>query len=243
MDLAIVDVTDLPEDRVRVGDPVELFGGSIDLDDFASRSGTIGYHLLTSLGPRYQREYVRKPADVRPVQLTRNSTASTRADKYNQANPSKTNQDQIRPSKIAWFYLVLFVRIGAFQWVTANPNKNLSCPCHTVPQMSQSHSRPVFPRRTAAERGFNRTKGNGITSILDSTQRLLLLTAVYRQPRPRSAGVSDHVGCEDRGEAARGGHCSGTPALRMPSKMGSSWARNVGSSLHAVQRARAREMV
>jgi alanine racemase len=59
MDLAIVDVTDLPEDRVRVGDPVELFGGSIDLDDFASRSGTIGYHLLTSLGPRYQRDYVR----------------------------------------------------------------------------------------------------------------------------------------------------------------------------------------
>jgi alanine racemase len=59
MDLTIVDVTDLPEDRVRVGDPVELFGGSIDLDDFASRSGTIGYHLLTSLGPRYQRDYVR----------------------------------------------------------------------------------------------------------------------------------------------------------------------------------------
>ena len=57
MDLAIVDITDLPEDAVRVGDPVELFGGSIDLDDFASRSGTIGYHLLTSLGPRYQREY------------------------------------------------------------------------------------------------------------------------------------------------------------------------------------------
>ena len=59
MDLAIVDVTDLPEDAVKAGDPVELFGGSIDLDDFASRSGTIGYHLLTSLGPRYQREYVR----------------------------------------------------------------------------------------------------------------------------------------------------------------------------------------
>ena len=46
-------------EAVRVGAPVELFGGSIDLDDFASRSGTIGYHLLTSLGPRYQREYVR----------------------------------------------------------------------------------------------------------------------------------------------------------------------------------------
>src|SRR5271165_4302135 len=36
-------------------------------------------------------------------------------------------------------------------------------------------------------------------------------------------------------------HCSGTPALRMPSRMGSIWARYVGSSLVAVQRARTRE--
>jgi alanine racemase len=59
MDLAIVDVTDLPEGAVKAGDPVEFFGPTIDLDDFAARSGTIGYHLLTSLGPRYQRTYVR----------------------------------------------------------------------------------------------------------------------------------------------------------------------------------------
>jgi alanine racemase len=59
MDLAIVDVTDLPEDAIKAGDPVEFFGPTIDLDDFASRSGTIGYHLLTSLGPRYRRDYVR----------------------------------------------------------------------------------------------------------------------------------------------------------------------------------------
>jgi alanine racemase len=59
MDLAIVDVTDLPEDAVRAGDQVELFGASVDLDDFAARSGTIGYHLLTGLGRRYRREYVR----------------------------------------------------------------------------------------------------------------------------------------------------------------------------------------
>jgi alanine racemase len=55
MDLAIVDITDLPESAVRPGDPVEFFGQTIALDDFASRSGTIGYHLLTSLGPRYLR--------------------------------------------------------------------------------------------------------------------------------------------------------------------------------------------
>src|SRR3984957_15647988 len=59
MDLTIVDVTDLPEDAVRVGDPVEFFGPSVDLDEFATRSGTIGYHLLTSLGPRHQRDYMR----------------------------------------------------------------------------------------------------------------------------------------------------------------------------------------
>ena len=41
---------------------------------------------------------------------------------------------------------------------------------------------------------------------------------------------------------ARGGHSSGNPALRMPSKMRSSWARYVGSSLLAVQAARVREM-
>jgi alanine racemase len=59
MDLAIVDVTDLPEGAARPGGEVEFFGPTIDLDDFATRSGTIGYHLLTSLGPRYRRDYIR----------------------------------------------------------------------------------------------------------------------------------------------------------------------------------------
>jgi alanine racemase len=59
MDLTIVDVTDVPETAARPGDQVEFFGLSVDLDEFAARSGTIGYHVLTSLGPRYRREYVR----------------------------------------------------------------------------------------------------------------------------------------------------------------------------------------
>jgi alanine racemase len=41
------------------GNPIELFGSIVDLDDFASRRGTIGYQVLTSLGPRYRREYLR----------------------------------------------------------------------------------------------------------------------------------------------------------------------------------------
>ncbi len=59
MDLTIADVTDLPEDAARPGDLAEFFGSSVDLDEFAARSGTIGYHVLTSLGPRYRREYLR----------------------------------------------------------------------------------------------------------------------------------------------------------------------------------------
>ena len=57
MDLSIVDVTDLPKDAVRSGDRAEIFGAMADLDEFATRSGTIGYQVLTSLGPRYRREY------------------------------------------------------------------------------------------------------------------------------------------------------------------------------------------
>src|SRR5271170_3954653 len=62
MDLSIVDVTDLPEDAARPGERVEFFGSSVDLDDFATRSGTIGYQVLTTLGPRYERRYLAPPA-------------------------------------------------------------------------------------------------------------------------------------------------------------------------------------
>ena len=56
-----------PRTRSGPGDPVEFFGPTIDLDDFATRSGTIGYHLLTSLGARYQRDYVRgEPTSPQP---------------------------------------------------------------------------------------------------------------------------------------------------------------------------------
>jgi len=58
MDLSIVDVTDVPENMARPGDRVEFFGSNVDLDDFAARCGTIGYHLLTTVGPRFQRDYV-----------------------------------------------------------------------------------------------------------------------------------------------------------------------------------------
>ena len=60
MDICVADVTDLPEDAARAGDRVEVIGPSADLDEFAARSGTIGYQMLTGLGSRYRREYIGK---------------------------------------------------------------------------------------------------------------------------------------------------------------------------------------
>ncbi len=58
MDMTIFDVTDIPENEIRAGDYIELFGDNIALDDVARAGGTIGYELLTGLGLRYDRLYV-----------------------------------------------------------------------------------------------------------------------------------------------------------------------------------------
>ncbi|EPE99149.1 alanine racemase [Rhizobium grahamii] len=58
MDLTIFDVSDLPENAVRAGDYVELFGKNVLVDDVARSAGTIGYEILTSIGLRHERRYL-----------------------------------------------------------------------------------------------------------------------------------------------------------------------------------------
>ncbi|WP_431321908.1 alanine racemase [Rhizobium sp. YTU87027] len=58
MDLTIFDITDLPENAVRAGDYVELFGKNVLVDDVARSAGTIGYEILTSIGLRHERRYL-----------------------------------------------------------------------------------------------------------------------------------------------------------------------------------------
>ena len=58
MDLTIFDVTDVPENEIRTGDYIELFGPNIAVDDVARAGGTIGYEVLTGLGLRYERRYI-----------------------------------------------------------------------------------------------------------------------------------------------------------------------------------------
>ena len=55
MDMLTVDLTDLPQ--ARIGSLVVLWGQGLPIDEVAESAGTIGYELLTALGPRYQRRY------------------------------------------------------------------------------------------------------------------------------------------------------------------------------------------
>jgi alanine racemase len=57
MDLMAVDITDIEKNAVRRGHMVTLIGNGITVDELAHHFGTIGYEVLTSLGPRYARVY------------------------------------------------------------------------------------------------------------------------------------------------------------------------------------------
>ncbi len=52
MDLVCIDVTDLPDGAVHRGDIATFIGEKITVDDIAASAGTIGYEILTRLGPR-----------------------------------------------------------------------------------------------------------------------------------------------------------------------------------------------
>ena len=58
MDLICVDVGALPRAEVRVGDPVELIGAIVGIDEVAAAAGTISYEILTGMGRRLARDYV-----------------------------------------------------------------------------------------------------------------------------------------------------------------------------------------
>jgi alanine racemase len=64
MDLAIADVTDLPEEQVQPGTLARFFGPDTPLDVFAAKAGTIGYTVLTGLGSRYARTTTKTPVGL-----------------------------------------------------------------------------------------------------------------------------------------------------------------------------------
>jgi alanine racemase len=55
MDMITIDVTDVPD--VAIGDPVELWGPNVPVNEVATRARTIGYELLTGVTSRVPRAY------------------------------------------------------------------------------------------------------------------------------------------------------------------------------------------
>jgi alanine racemase len=55
MDMITVDLTD--HSGASIGDPVELWGRRILVNDVAAHADTIGYQLLTGVTPRVPRLY------------------------------------------------------------------------------------------------------------------------------------------------------------------------------------------
>jgi len=58
MDLITVDVTDLPEGAATPGEFAKLIADGLSTEDAGFAAGTIGYEILTRLGPRFTRLYL-----------------------------------------------------------------------------------------------------------------------------------------------------------------------------------------
>ena len=58
MDLAALDVTNVPENILGRGAEVELMGDTVTLEETAEAAGTITHEILASIGPRVHRHYV-----------------------------------------------------------------------------------------------------------------------------------------------------------------------------------------
>ena len=56
MDMIMVDVSGI--EKIKEGDPVEIFGNNLPVQDFATMSGTIPYEIFTSISQRVKRVYV-----------------------------------------------------------------------------------------------------------------------------------------------------------------------------------------
>ncbi|MEY9626693.1 alanine racemase [Sinorhizobium fredii] len=57
MDSITIDISALPEGRIRLGSLVEVLGPNQTLEDIARDARTISYEILTGLGHRYQRQF------------------------------------------------------------------------------------------------------------------------------------------------------------------------------------------
>lgn len=58
MDTITVDVTEIPDHQLTPGAQFDLIDAAHDINQVATEAGTNAYEILTSLGPRYRRQYL-----------------------------------------------------------------------------------------------------------------------------------------------------------------------------------------
>ncbi len=121
-------------------------------------------------------------------------------DKSAEIKPSRSKHNQINPSKMAWFYLVLFVQIGTFQWVTANPNKK-SLPPRAFREPSQAPF--LSPSSTARRHGADSANRNIHNTGSRFPQAIAAIVAIVRQQLYDSPVLAsaDSVQCVGIGRA------------------------------------------
>ncbi len=57
MDYITLDISQIPEDNISIGDRVQLVGPGYDTDDLARQAGSIGYEILIRIGQSCRRAY------------------------------------------------------------------------------------------------------------------------------------------------------------------------------------------
>ena len=57
MDMTMIDVTDIPD--AQEGAEVELFGDHVSIEEFSNWADTIPYEILTGIGKRVKRLYIK----------------------------------------------------------------------------------------------------------------------------------------------------------------------------------------
>jgi hypothetical protein len=81
-----------------------------------------------------------------------------------------SKQDQADPRKKAWISLVLFARIGTFQWVTAIPNRKILILVSGCVQNISCGLFILFPARPRG--GFDPAIGKTIARNSDSNKQM-----------------------------------------------------------------------
>lgn len=67
MDLTMIDVTEIPVNKIGLGSWVELFGDNLWANKVAEKAGTVSWELFTRLGTRFERFYMSSSTDVKDV--------------------------------------------------------------------------------------------------------------------------------------------------------------------------------